>query len=95
METEQPVTKPDRQRGLLRGPRKGQKKRPPIPRPYNPNRLALTKREAADELGIAIRTLDQLIRSGQLVARKINSARSVRILRSELLDFMQRMEVFK
>jgi len=95
MQSEEPPAKPNRQLGLLRGPRKGQKKRPPNPHPYNPNRLTLSRAEAADELGISVRTLTELIKDGRLTLRKINSARSARILRSDLLDFMQRMEVLK
>jgi excisionase family DNA binding protein len=89
MQTEQPVTKPDRQRHLLRGPRKGEKKPPLKPRPPNPNRLTLTKRETADELGVSVRTVDELIKDGKLAACQIRSPRTLRILRTDLLAFLE------
>jgi excisionase family DNA binding protein len=89
MQPEQPVTKPDRQRGLLRGPRKGEKKPPLKPRPPNPNRLTLTKSETADELGVSIRMVDELIKDGKLAACQIRSRRTLRILRTDLLAFLE------
>ena len=72
-----------------RGPRKGEKKPPRQPRPYDPNRLTLTKAETANELGISIRAVDKLITSGELKARQIFSRRTIRIMRSDLLAFLE------
>jgi len=58
-------------------------------RPHNPNRLTLTKAETAEELGVSIRTVDKFIKDGRLKARQLSTSHTIRILRTDLLAFLE------
>lgn len=49
--------------------------------------LYLTKGQAAEKLGITIRTLDRYIASGKLKAHKL-SPRCIRISEQDIIDFV-------
>src|SRR5262245_8146674 len=83
----------DGRRHLLRGAPKGKKKTPKKPIPYNAAPLALTKIQAANELQISIRTLDELIKKGVLRARQLKSKHTIRILRTDLVDFLEKTPI--
>jgi excisionase family DNA binding protein len=53
-----------------------------------PDKIALTKQEVSYHLGLGVRKVDELISSGQLRASAI-SKRTIRILRCDLLAFLQ------
>lgn len=53
--------------------------------------VLVTKREAADALGVSIRTIDRYIADGTLVGRRI-SPRTTRVLSSSLNALLQPTE---
>jgi excisionase family DNA binding protein len=89
MQTEGSTQNPDYKRHLLRGSPKGKEKVPRKQRPHNPNRLTLTKAETAEELGVSIRTVDKFIKDGRLKARQLSTSHTIRILRTDLLAFLE------
>jgi excisionase family DNA binding protein len=51
-------------------------------------RLAFTRSEAAIVMGVSVQTLDRLIRSGELKARRSQHGRVVLIGRQAILDYL-------
>jgi hypothetical protein len=79
--------KPSNLQHLKRGGKsKGQRNKP---RPFGSlDKLTYSKEEVGFHLGLGIRKIDELINTGQLRASAI-SKRTIRILRSDLLAFLQ------
>lgn len=58
-------------------------------RPFRDDWLAFTKAETAEHLGLPLKTINKFIKDGRLKARQLSTGHTIRILRSDLLAFLE------